>query len=153
MNRETKFRGKSKFREKWVYGNLHILNEDGFKEAWILEPHAPGDVSGWDMSYTFLKEDVYFDSVGEYTGLKDKNGDEIFEGDILEWKEKNYGWHSGDKEVIKKRKVVKYQTHYGAGWNFGMSHKDEAKRFSFPLPADAEIIGNKFENPNLLSND
>ena len=143
-NREIKFRVWDKSWERMM----------SIQEAYTEWEGADRD----SKTFGFFVNELFSNNldryvVMQYTGLKDKNGDEIYGADILEWKEKNYGWHSGDKEVIKKRKVVKYQTHYGAGWNFGMSHKDEAKRFSFPLPADAEIIGNKFENPNLLSND
>lgn len=68
MKREVKFRGKSIQNGKWLYGNIQI-------------PEAPYDEyfmwdNGWQMQ-------VDVNTVGQYTGLIDKNGKKIFEGDIL----------------------------------------------------------------------
>lgn len=112
--REIKFRGKH--LDKWLYGSLH-MNESG--QPAIATPSA------------FHFRCVDPDTVGQYTGLKDSEGREIYEGDIVQLD----GW---DKPTV----VI---------WDdrSGMYIVDRDLIFSH-VHKFSKVIGNVHENPSLL---
>lgn len=117
MSREIKFRGKRLDNGEWVYGCLTRYSKH--------------------MSYiivNLVENEVYevsTETIGQYTGLKDKNGVEIYEGSIVRF------YPYGSERIG----LVEF---LNGGWKFG----------GFDLmyfgSERIEVIGNIYENPELV---
>jgi len=136
-NRENKFRGYWESGKTWVYGFYQEVETEGKKYPYIF----------WQGFTT----PVNHESVGEFTGLKDKNGKEVFEGDLCVSSFGDpvpiqivFGEYSDDIEE-------KLLTKIGFYWDV----KDDLKAgFGKSVNGDFdyfEVIGNIFENPELLT--
>jgi len=90
---------------------------------------------GWDSA----SEIVVDAEIMQYTGLKDKNGVEIYESDLLEVCENTKG-------VL----LVEFKNEYVGGWV--LSNPSSVNHFSLGARAESElaVIGNIYENPELL---
>lgn len=127
MNREIKYRAWDKKINKFHPSGTVYLTDDG--KPFQLEVLSKKDTEESIFKIRFLNEmNIVF-----FTGLKDRNGKEIYEGDILERP------ISEDKDLL--RVPVKFVTSgYNAFFDFG----------SLPQPSKCEIVGNIFENLELL---
>lgn len=130
--REILFRGKNEYSGEWVCGSLHI-------------EYGETDILGnRNIDYRILGmhgecDYVIPESVGQFTGLTDKNGKKIFEGDIVKT----------DKfSEPNKQYIVKYDLQFGA-----FIGQDKYNMYFVTYDGDSdqfEVIGNIHDNPELL---
>jgi uncharacterized phage protein (TIGR01671 family) len=138
MNREIKFRVWDKQCGRFVKGDLFFEQED----RGTFEPDCYHDKEGeiHCMKFTQTKLDHYHGYViQQYTGLKDKNGKEIYEGDIVQ------KMITGPVEYFLGEFSIGGVTPLK---DFLIIPSDENQPLNFNL--DLEIIGNIFETPELL---
>lgn len=130
--REILFRGKCPDSNKWYYGSLYW---DRFNERY--------EIKFYDTIYDYDTAIIPLDeTIGQYTGLVDKNGTKIYEGDIVKgnfpyakkcvvvWDNKRCGFYL---KPISKLGRVSYDPYYKLN------------------SAKLEIIGNIFDNGELLN--
>jgi len=128
--RDYKFRGKRKDNKEWVYGYYTYSQQNGVARIWVNEPKWPDST----VLYDYVVDP---ETVGQFTGLKDKNGREGYQKDIwlyhgvrytVEWDEENAGFylkHPSDRATID----------------------DHIPISEFP---NGEVIGNVWDHPHLL---
>lgn len=148
--REILFRAKLLFNRKWVYGSF-VREFDGY-------PQIISDEDGGIY-------EVVLETVGQYTGLLDKNGRKIFEGDIFKfpdevwescytscgteynsWEVENYGV-VGFAGYSAKYDFVKYK------YNENSVEADLHENYDIEFAdfiSELEVIGNIYDNPELI---
>ena len=83
----------------------------------------------------------------QYTGLKDKNGKEIYEGDIIRYLDFDMGIEGAGDEY-QNQGIVKYDDNLAM---FYVSNRNEVEMENLWLDDNLEIIGNIYENKDLLT--
>ena len=134
--RTIKFRGKNLHNGKWVYGYLSDVDSTPIGKVGIINSKP---FSGCEESTMVIAE-----SIGQFTGLCDKNGEEIYEGDIIRRiaRISFYGNNKASTHVVKFGEDGIYNGFYLEPQcdAFFVSHNS----FIF------EVIGNIHDNPELM---
>ena len=139
--REILFRGKRIDNGEWVYGD--IIHRRYYKNTDVVVIRT--EDSGFD-NYSDYEVDP--DTVGQYTGLTDKNGRKIFEGDILKIVHKYQSPFDDDtKEYTDVTTDVVFFDDEGLCFSYGES---PFLCVADNVTAEYEVIGNIHDNPELL---
>ena len=130
--RTIKFRGFNKKRGIWLYGN-YILN----RGAHFIAPQEFANGKTWE------DYEVEEESIGQFTGLVDRNGLEIYEGDFILHEDSTWGgvvqWHPNGYFFIND------------SWGKEYSRLSSYRPLGYMLGKyDFKIIGNEFDNSDLI---
>lgn len=125
--REIKFRGKSKKDGKWLYGDL-LRNVDG--DFAVVQPF------GIHLNNYCEPYEVDPDTIGQFTGLKDRDGTDVWEGDLLRTPEGDIMIVEWEDAQIITRCVRPHNPRY-----------KNSLTFAYPVSV---VIGNIHDSPELL---
>jgi uncharacterized phage protein (TIGR01671 family) len=140
--RQIKFRGKTKYGS-WVYGYYFLkITEEGKPIHQIIENYSDFNRHNPGMKVNFHQ--VIPETVGQFIGSKDENGNKMYEGDIVDYWNPN-GDYVG-REVIEYRKGTGYEIRTPFVEEYDLTTIGWAIKDGYKF----EIIGNKSENPELL---
>lgn len=134
MQREIKFRGQRVDTKEWVYGSL-LISEPQEKSLEPLHYFVCPLDNGY---YRVIPE-----TIGQYTGLEDKSGKEIYEGDVVVFEDMT-STESGywERDCIG---IVVWGEETAA---FEVTNRLSAE--SYEVLSDCEVIGDIYTTPELL---
>lgn len=143
--REILFRAKDTFNEEWVEGYYEF--------GYDAETEKPSHYM-WVLNHTEKYGEMFMvlpETVGQYTGLTDKNGKKIFEGDILKIARvsDSIGSYYFPPLVYPVNAVVRWDM---CAWTWETLCKDK-RYIHFPdawCHYECEVIGNIHDNPELM---
>lgn len=124
--REVIFRGKRMDNGKWVKGYLYITH---------IGSHEIGSYDA-EINIERLTFDVIPETVGQYTGLTDKNGVKIFEGDIV--------------SLVKHDGLIYKVVYVPCRYELVNSKGVNCFVLDIYKSENIEVIGNIYDNPELL---
>lgn len=151
--RDIKFRAKGNDEEtknRWFKGYYCRLNDTTycFKEDYDRDQNNTKhyivfeEMVDWGLPNRHLRADIDVNTLGEYTGLKDKNRKEIYEGDIVKFRFKD------DREEFPDLiGYIEYQTTFTA---FRIMSNQGSFKIDITEIKFIEVIGNIYDNPELL---
>lgn len=131
--REILFRGKRTDNGNWVYGYIVIKPYGSFIEK-VEQIEARDNL--WHEYYPVIPE-----TVGQYTGLKDKNGKKIFEGDIIGTDRFGVG-HQIDGYVVYNENNGQYELVFDL---------DDNGKMYVMLERNVIVEGNIHDNPEIMN--
>ena len=129
--REIEFRGKSKNSGRWVYGDL-VTNKYQSRQG--INIYEKSNSVNCKSGYQFVRVDKK--TLGQYTGLKDKNGTKIFEGDVVNM-----------LNITDYPMQIKWSKKWARFIFYNLVNKTEMNLFT----EQCEVIGNIYDNTELFN--
>lgn len=136
------FRGKCKYNGKWIEGYLVELGKESFSDPeryGICNKAIP--LGGSGVCYNLKIDEVIPETVGQYTGLTDKNGKKIFEGDIVQY----YDAYPHEVYIEKGHTKTRWYDTVSARKYDGIFFSIDREGYD-----ECEVIGNIHDNTELL---
>lgn len=144
--RTIKFRGKN-LKGKWVYGSLFTgIAPNDKKLYYVILTDEKYDAEGYlpkDIALGFHADEVHIvtsDSIGQFTGLTDKNCKEIYEGDIVQSKLKRLRKYDEILQICFANSEYCGKDKYGSSTSLSLLEDYHT----------LEVIGNIHDNPELI---
>jgi uncharacterized phage protein (TIGR01671 family) len=148
--REIKFRGKNIKNNEWLYGDIMQFTDMECVVIFPFDKTFLDVVVGFDnlknQPIIDLKYNLDIETVGQFTGLKDKNGKEIYEGDICIWD----GWGKQKSIVEYKNGMFCFCDQYSKPQPIGEKYEWQDMGSSGEQELNIEVIGNIYEDSGLL---
>lgn len=130
--RQILFRGYNRKNNKWLYG-YYLVNRG---QHFICPDGIQNPLASWE---DFVVEE---ESVGQWTGFKDKNGRQIYEGDIVIYRDNSY--NNGIAQSVVEYELAEFAPIFCLSLS---SFVDNG------MIEDCNIIGNIYENKELLEDE
>lgn len=141
--REVVFRGKSLETGEWVYGSLYThaaplecFGCNPLKQTYFIYKAGFAD---WSMPRPVESHEVDRKTIGQCTGIKDRNSQLIFEGDIIKW----------EVSGVERTAVVYYDQYQACFW-MGLDLISGNLVLNDWMRGEYEKLGNKIDNPEIL---
>lgn len=128
--RSIKFRGRRLDNKEWVFGYLVPVVTRDEKQMYIATEIRDGAVEGFAVEP---------ESVAQFTGMCDKNGNEVYEGDVVRYR-------TTDDRYTRNPNFRTLIVHYeesSARFMAGGIYWDTLR------PQIVEVVGNSYDNPNI----
>lgn len=123
--REILFRGKCKTDNEWLYGFPYVTRKNAVKINWYCSEFG-----------SMRTDEVDPETVGQYTGLTDKNGKRIFEGDIV--------------SLVKHDSLIYKVVYVPCRYELVNSKGVNCFVLDIYKSENIEVIGNIHDNPDIL---
>ena len=135
---DVKFRGKRIGNNEWVYGSLII------QDKYYIVPE------GWTGYPADMMDEVLPETVGQYAGFKDKNGKEVYRGDVVDFKYGERFCENDENQGYLKVKLYRSIVMFKNGEFFPHPQMVYIEHCWYSYKYfDFEVVGNIYDDPEL----